>query len=259
MQRIRFCLLFLILAQYTHYMSQNSTIHKGIYAIYETVNYETQLKQWIPSSKFRENYNAVIYSYPGVKVGFSYTAWGNLGLTDWAVWGIDLGIGVSYNKSIMNAMGDGINYGFTPTFGQTSPNRETFFSYYQPGNLCKLDDYGLNIHVDAGTILYAGVELDAGPSRIRFTDDSISGQKIKSTGWFVNSRIQGGVSLPLMLRLNSAFKINFKAYAVLYGWSGRYYKLDWIAEDKKLKNFSVLETKGNPFGLGFSITFLLED
>jgi hypothetical protein len=35
--------------------------------------------------------------------------------------------------------------------------------------------------------------------------------------------------------------------------------LDWVSDDKKLKNFSVLDIQGQPLGLGFSLTFLFEN
>jgi hypothetical protein len=239
--------------------SQYGTVHKGIYAIYETVNYTSSLKQTIPSSEFRENYQSIISSYPSIKLGYSYTAWGNLGMSDWSVWGIDFGAGLSYSKSIMNGYPESSGYYLDPTFSVASTNDQTFFNYYQPGNRCSISDYGVNMHFDAGTILYAGVELDAGPSRIIFTDNRIQGQEVRSTGWFVNTRIQGGLSIPLPLALDSYFKLNCKIYGIYYGWSGRFYKLDWVSDDKKLKNFSVLDIQGQPLGLGFSLTFLFEN
>jgi hypothetical protein len=259
MQRLTFALLLYSLINSSHGIGQaDGTVHKGFYAIYETVNYDTKLKQTVPSSGFRENYHSIVTTFPGIKLGYSYTAWGNLGMSEWSVWGIDFGIGLSYGKSIMNADSMGTMY-IDPVFSATPSNGQTFFNYYQPGNQCSITDYGLNMHFDAGTILYAGVELDAGPSRIVFTDNRIQGQEVRSTGWFVNTRLQMGMSVPLPFALNSYFKLNCKIYGVLYGWSGRFYKLDWVAEDKKLKNFSVLDAQGQPLGLGFSLTFLFED
>lgn len=242
----------------TYFFSQDGTVHHGIYAIYETVNHTSSLKQTVPSSDFRENYQSIISSYPSVKLGYSFTAWGNLGMSNWAVWGIDFGAGLSYSKSIMNGFDESSAYYVNPSFSVASSNNQTFFNYYQPGNRCSISDYGLNLHFDAGTILYAGVEVDAGPSRIIFTDNRIQGQEVRSSGWFVNTRIQGGLSIPLPFYLYSGFKLNCKLYGIYYGWSGRFYKLDWISEDKKLKNFSVLDIQGQPLGLGCSLTFLFE-
>lgn len=243
----------------TYYFSQDGNVHHGVYAIYETVNYGSTLKQTVPSSDFRENYQSIICSYPAAKLGYSYTAWGNLGMSDWSVWGVDFGVGLSYSKSIMNGFTENSGYYLDPLFSVPSPNDQTFFNYYQPGNRCSISDYGLNMHLDAGTILYAGVELDAGPSRIIFTDNRIQGQEVRSTGWFVNTRIQGGLSIPLPFDLYSYFKLNCKIYGIYYGWSGRFYKLDWVSEDKKLKNFSVLDIQSQPLGIGFSLTFLFEN
>lgn len=243
----------------TYFFSQDGTVHHGIYAIYETVNYGSTLKQTVPSSDFRENYQSIISSYPAVKLGYSYTAWGNLGMSDWSVWGIDFGVGLSYSKSIMNGYNESSGYYLDPSFSMASSNNQTFFNYYQPGNRCSISDYGINMHFDAGTILYAGVEVDAGPSRIIFTDNRIQGQEVRSTGWFVNTRIQGGLSIPLPFDLYSYFKLNCKIYGIYYGWSGRHYKLDWVSDDKKLKNFSILGIQSQPLGIGFSLTFLFEN
>ncbi len=239
--------------------AQNSAVHKGIYSIYETVNYQTTLKQTIASSGFNESYNAEICSYPSIKLGYSITAWGNLGFTDWTVWGVDFGAGISYSKSRMNGFQDSINSITYPVFQNPVQNNQTFFNFYQTGNQCQIDDYGINLHFDIGTILYVGAEIDAGPSRIRFTDNRIQGQQVKSVGWFANTRLQGGLSIPLPFRVDSYFKLNCKVYGIFYGWSARYYKLDWTSDDKKMKNFSVLDTKGQPLGLGFSLTFLFNN
>ena len=247
----------------TYYFSQGFIVHHGVYAIYETVNYQSTLKQTVPSSDFRENYQSIISSYPAVKLGYSLTAWGNFGLSDLMsnclVWGVDFGVGLSYSKSIMNGYSEGSEYYLDPSFSVASLNNQTFFNYYQPGNRCSISDYGLNMHLDAGTVLYAGVEVDAGPSRIIFTDNRIQGQEVRSTGWFVNTRIQGGLSVPLPFwDYSSGFNLNVKFYGIYYGWSGRFYKLDWVSQDKKLKNFSVLDIQGQPLGLGCSLTFLFE-
>ena len=239
------------------YCQSDGTVHKGFYMIYETISYDTKLKQEIASAEFTENYRSEISSYPAVKLGYSYTAWGHLGLfQDWAVWGVDFGIGLNYNRSVMNALQEFDKPSELIGFETATQNNQVFFNYYQPGNQCKINDYGINLHLDAGTIIYAGAEIDAGPSNILFLDNRIQDQKVKSLGWFANARIQGGISLPLALKLDANVKVNFKAYAVFLGWSTRYYKLDWISSDKKLKNFSTLEANGTPLGFGFSMSIL---
>lgn len=240
--------------------------YQGFYTIYESVSFLSTLKQSNTNSGFQETYLSEIYSYPTIKLGYSFTAWGNAGLSNlmnrWAVWGVDLGAGLSYSKSIMNSLNEDQGYIQNDpfTFQPGYQNQQVFFNFYQPGNLCKIDDYGLNLHIDAGTILYAGLELDAGPSRIIFTDSYNSFQKVKSIGWFANARVQGGLSIPWpWWDYNSRFSVNMKVYAIAMGWSARYYKLDWLAEDKKLKNFTTLETQGAPLaGAGFSLTFLFD-
>lgn len=249
-------LFFVFILSQNFIVAQNGAVHNGLYAIYETVNHYTLLKQKIPSTGFSETCNAEILSYPSIKLGYSKTAWGNLGFTYWSVWGIDFGAGLSYTKSLMNAVTMEGGYS-SADFSKPVANNQTFFSFYQPGNLCSITDVGLNLHLDAGTLFYAGVELDAGPSRIVFTDNRIESQKVKSSGWFINTRVQGGISLPLPLRVDSDVKINLKMYAIFLGWSARTYKLTWTADDKKLKKFSELNTTSQPFGLGFSMSILL--
>jgi hypothetical protein len=247
-------------------LGQCGSIHQGFYTIYETTSYATNLNQTNTTTGFQESFLSEIYSYPTIKLGYSFTAWGNAGLSElmrnWAVWGVDLGAGLSYSKSIMNGNIEGLGYlqndplSFQPGF----QNQQTFFNFYQPGNLCKIDDYGINLHIDAGTILYAGLELDAGPSRIVFTDTYNAEQRVKSLGWFANARVQGGLSIPLRWwYCDDPFSVNMKIYGIVMGWSARYYKLDWLAEDKKLKNFTTLQTQGTPLGgVGFSLTFLFD-
>ena len=71
---------------------QCGALHQGVYTVFESLTYNTNLKQSIPSASFQEEYNAEIYSYPSIKLGYSITAWGNLGLmSDWTVWGVDFG------------------------------------------------------------------------------------------------------------------------------------------------------------------------
>ncbi len=249
--------LFMCFA-FNFFSQSNGAVHKGFYLIYESISYDTKLKQKVTSAEFSESYRSEISSYPAVKLGYSFTAWGNIGLTNWTVWGVDFGIGLNYNKSIMNALQPYENIFQATGFEQTSQNNQVFFNYYQPGNQCKINDYGINLHLDAGTIIYAGAEIDAGPSSIVFLDNRIQDQKVKSLGWFVNARIQGGISLPLPLRVESDVKVNLKAYAVLLGWSARHYKLDWISGDKKLKNFSTLQANGSPLGVGVSMSILFK-
>ena len=236
---------------------QCGALHQGVYTVFESLTYNTNLKQSIPSASFQEEYNAEIYSYPSIKLGYSITAWGNLGLmSDWTVWGVDFGAGLSYSKSVMNALDENQYFSDQLYFDPAIQNGQVFFNNYQPGNQCEINDYGINLHVDAGTIAYIGAELDAGPSRLVFTDNRISEQRVSSVGWFANTRIQAGMGIPLSLRCDADFKLNMKLYAVVMGWSSRTYKMDWIAPDKKLKNFSVLKTDGAPLGIGFSLTFL---
>ena len=249
-------------------IGQCASQNHGVYVLYESFVDNSKLKQTIPSAQFNEEYTTIIYSYPGIKLGYSFTAWGNMGYSDvmssWNVWGIDLGAGISYNKSLMNATNatneviDSTSS--TITFGQAIPNNIVFFNYYQPGNQCKIDDYGINLHIDAGTILYLGAEIDAGPSSILFTDNRTSNnQRVKSVGWFANARIQGGFSLPLPFwNCDSPKYLNMKIYG-FGGWSARHYKMDWIDTDKKLKNFSTIKTQRNPIGIGFSLTYLFKN
>ncbi len=226
--------------------------------IYENISYESKLKQKVPSTSFYEYYNSEINTYPNLKLGYSITAWGNLGLTDWSVWGVDFGFGLNYGKSVMNALSETQYYEPVINYESINYNDQVFFNYYQPGNRCNISDYGINLHLDAGTILYVGAEVDAGLSHVSFSDNRILGQEVKSLGWYANARLQGGISLPMFLRVDRNVKINFKAYATFQGWSIRYYKLDWIATDKKLKNFSTLQSNGTPFGSGLSMTILFK-
>jgi hypothetical protein len=243
-------------------LSQCGSGHQGFYTIYEANTYQTNFEQTVPSSGFSEDFTAEVYSFPNVKLGYSFTAWGNAGtFGEWAVWGIDLGAGISYNKSIVNAYpidmpGYLINDAFSLETGYQ--NGQVLFNYYQPGNMCSIDDYGLNFHIDAGTIWYIGAELDAGPSRIRFTDTYNIDQRVKGLGWFATGRLHTGISIPLPFwYCDSDFSINFKAYVTALGWSARSYKLDWLAEDKKLRNFTTLQGQGTAVsGCGFSLTFL---
>lgn len=249
-------------------IGQCASQNHGVYVLYESFVDNSKLKQTIPSTQFNEEYTTIIYSYPGIKLGYSFTAWGNMGLSSgmssWNVWGVDFGAGISYNKSLMNFKTDSdtiyTDMSFNGLFTPASSNNLVFFNYYQPGNQCKINDYGINLHIDAGTILYLGAEIDAGPSSILFTDNRTSNnQRVKSVGWFANARIQGGFSLPLPFwNCDSQKYLNMKIYG-FGGWSARHYKMDWIDTDKKLKNFSTIKTQGNPIGIGFSLTYLFKN
>ena len=54
-------------------MGQCGSVHQGVYTIYESTETYTTLKQSIPSTSFSEEYSASIYSYPTIKIGYSYT------------------------------------------------------------------------------------------------------------------------------------------------------------------------------------------
>jgi len=250
----------------------------GGYLALENTNYQTILNQTVTSSNFNEEYNAIITSYPSIKLGGSFVILGNLqflgidkilnerlracrGKTRSRTCGLDLGAGLSYSKSRMNALPEGFsnssNFDF---FDQVSPNYQTFFNYYQPGNLCILNDYGINVHADIGTLIYFGAEIDAGPSRIRFTDSRVSGQKVRSSGWFTNAVFHVGLSFPLLIRCSKGIRLHTKIYSNVAGWCGRVYKLDWVSDDKKMKNFSTLKTvdrpvQGESIGVSLSILF----
>lgn len=238
------------------FFSQNWSKYNGIYFIYESISYDTKLKQKFGLTDFTENYDSEIKSYPALKLGYSITGFSNMGISEWALLGVDFGIGLNYNRSIMNALSQYDEPFQTIDFSPATQNNQIFFNYYQPGNQCKINDFGVNLHLDVGSIIYLGAEIDAGTSKIVFLDNRIEDQKVKSLGWFANARIHCGVSIPLPLLLESNSKVNFKAYAVFLGWSARHYKMDWIAGDKKLKNFSTIEANGSPLGLGFSMSIL---
>jgi hypothetical protein len=281
---MKFKLIIVFLFVIVYSFAQDGAVHKGIYMIYENLTYDTKLRQKILSSDFNESYNADINTYPNIKLGYSLTAWGNLGASDWTVWGVDLGFGLNYGRSVMNALKPNQEYStelnsttstdysydvydaqstqtYYPTvdFKKMLPNNQIFFNHYQPGNQCILNDYGLNMHFDAGTIWYVGAEIDAGVSHISFTDSRIQDQKVNSTGWYSNARLHTGISIPLPLVLESFLKLNLKAYAVFLGWSARHYKMDWSAGDKELKNFSTIQSNGSPLGFGFSLSILFND
>lgn len=248
----------------------------GCYVALENTNYQTILDQTITSSNFNEEYYGTINSYPSVKLGGSFVILGNLEILDLGnslgkfkirpcgdvqTVGLDLGAGISYSKSRLNATPEGFSNGSNfDFFDQVSPNYLTFFNYYQPGNLCLLDDYGINVHADIGSLIYFGAEIDAGPSRIRFTDSRVSGQKVRSAGWFTNAVFHVGVSFPIVIDCNRGIRLHFKFYSNVAGWCGRFYKLDWVSDDKRMKNFSTLKTVDRPvqsesIGVSLSIFF----
>lgn len=238
----------------------NSEGFQGIYMIYENVSYNTTFRQKIPSIDFNERYDAEINTYPNIKIGYSFTGIGSLGMIDnnFAGWGVDFGFGLNYGRSVINAISKNQSYEPYIGFKALEKNNQTFFEYYQPGNQGLIDDYGLNLHFDAGTILYVGAEIDAGVSHLSFTDSRISSQKVKSTGWYSNARFQFGVSIPLPLIIDAGFILNMKAYGIIYGWSARTYNMDWISDDKELKNFSTIQSNGTPLGAGLSLSILLD-
>ena len=264
--RIILTLFFLVF--FFSAFSQDGAVYKGIYMIYENVSHDTKLNHKISTTGFNEIFYSEINTYPNIKLGYTVTAFGNLGLLDpWAVWGVDFGFGLNYGKSVMNALSDvnnnylnndNIIYSPEINFESVQPNNKTFFNSYQPGNQCTINDFGINLHLDAGTLFYIGAEFDAGISHISFKDSKIQEQTVNSTGWYANARLQYGISIPLRFNINDDFKINFKMYGVFLGWSARTYDLDWVSSDKTLNDFSRLQTNGSPIGLGYSLSLLFD-
>lgn len=225
----------------------------GIYAIYESnITTNLVLNQYVKSNDFSESYSAELASYPVVKLGISQSLFSGEAMR---TFGIDYGVGISYAKSKLNAI-DELNPVYSSNyFDPSASNNETFFSYYQTGNIAKVSDFGINAHVDMGTIIYIGGEIDAGISRLVFTDSKVSTQSVKSTGWFAIPRVQVGFSLPFpVFHAESNKLFNIKIYAS-YGWNFRTNSMNWKSDDKKLNNFSRITSTGNPIGIGVSLTY----
>ena len=127
--------------------------------------------------------------------------------------------------------------------------------------MASFNDFGINFHADFGSYLYAGVEIDAGLSKLKFTDSKVDNQKVKSMGWFAIPRAQLGFSLATTNNgdwRNLDWGANLKIYAS-FGWNFRTNTMDWISEDKKLMNFSKISSYGNPVGLGVSLTVYFQE
>jgi hypothetical protein len=229
----------------------------GFYAIYESnVTTNLVLNQYVKSNDFRESYNAELASYPVIKLGISQSMFSG---EEMKTFGIDYGVGISYAKSKLNAI-DELNPQYSANyFGSTQSNNETFFNYYQTGNIAKVSDFGINAHIDMGTVIYIGGEIDAGISRLNFTDSKVSTQSVKSTGWFAIPRVQLGLSFPFpIFNMESDNLFNLKIYAS-YGWNFRTNSMNWKSDDKKLNNFSRINSSGNPIGIGFSLTYAMRN
>jgi hypothetical protein len=238
-------------------ITYNKELHSqpftGFYAIYESnVTTNLVLNQYVKSNDFSESYNAELASYPVVKLGICQSLFSGEAMR---TFGIDYGVGISYAKSKLNAL-DELNPVYSSNYFVTAAsNNETFFSYYQTGNIAKVSDFGINAHVDMGTIIYIGGEIDAGISRLVFTDSKVSTQSVKSTGWFAIPRVQVGFSLPFpVFHAESNNLFNIKIYAS-YGWNFRTNSMNWKSDDKKLNNFSRITSTGNPMGIGVSLTY----
>jgi len=232
----------------------------GGYIKYEnTFTTNLLLKQEVREYNFKETENAELISYPIIKFGYSRTGF-NYEEIDYPLF-YDLGVGLLYSKSRMNAV-DSLDLTNTPpVFSSGVANYETFFDYYQTGNTASVNDFGLNFHADFGSLLYAGVEVDAGFSKLKFTDSKVIAQNVKSIGWFAIPRAQIGFSLAtshIENWRNLAWGANLKVYAS-FGWSFRTNTMDWVSEDKKLKNFSKISSYGNPVGLGVSLTVYFQE
>jgi hypothetical protein len=253
---MKFKLTIIFSVLFLSVFAQDSEGFQGIYMIYENISYNTTFRQKVPSIGFDERYDAEINTYPNIKLGYSLT--GIIESNDVAAWGVDLGFGLNYGRSVVNAIAKDQSYVTHIDFKALEKNNQTFFEYFQPGNQGIIDDYGLNLHFDAGTILYVGAEIDAGVSHLSFTDSRVSSQKVNSTGWYSNARFQIGISIPLPFVIDAGFILNLKAYGVVYGWSARTYTMDWISDDKELKNFSTIQSNGTPVGGGFSLSILLD-
>ena len=217
------------------------------------------LKQEVRDFNFNESDYAELISYPTIKLGYSRTGF-NFEAVDYPLF-YDLGVGLVYSKSRMNAV-DSLDLTNTPpVFSSGVANDETFFDFYQTGNRASVNDFGINIHADFGSILYAGVEVDAGLSKLKFTDSKVSDQKVRSMGWFAIPRAQLGFSLATNYIedwRNLDWGANLKIYAS-FGWNFRTNTMDWISEDKKLKNFSKISSFGNPVGLGVSLSVYFQE
>lgn len=216
------------------------------------------LKQEVRDVNFNESDYAELISFPTIKLGYSRTGFDFE--KDYTLF-YDLGVGLVYSRSRMNAVDSLDLTNIPPLFSSGVANDETFFDFYQTGNRASVNDFGINIHADFGSILYAGVEVDAGLSKLKFTDSKISDQKVKSTGWFAIPRAQLGLSFATNYNGNMrdlGWGANLKIYAS-YGWNFRTNTMDWISEDKKLKNFSKISSFGNPLGLGVSLTVYFQE
>jgi hypothetical protein len=256
-------IILVLLSIYCEIYSQNwfseCNNNGGYFKFENSFTTNLLLKQEVRDFDFNESDYSELISYPTIKLGYSRTGF-DFEASDYPLF-YDLGVGLVYSKSRMNAV-DSLDLTNTPpVFSSGVPNYETFFDYYQTGNRASVNDFGLNIHADFGGILYAGVEVDAGLSKLTFNDSKVSGQKVKSIGWFAIPRAQLGLSFATNYNEDWSdwgWGANLKIYAS-FGWSFRTNTMDWISEDKKLKNFSKISSYGNPVGLGVSLSVYFQE
>jgi len=264
---MKFLVLFFFFLFFKLSFSQVSGISQGGYFIYENTNHFTKLRHYIPSSSFNESMYSEQNTYPNLKLGYTVTGYtlkmGDLLNVNYLPLFYDFGIGLNYGKSSMNAFTfdqteSENSYNPDIEFDKLIPSNQVFFNFYQPGNQCSMNDFGLNLHFDFGSWVYLGAEIDAGVSTISFSDSRVQEQTVKSTGWYSNARLQCGLSIPILVPESDFAGLILKFYGVFMGWSARTYDLDWVSSDKTLNDFSRLQSNGSPVGLGFSLSLLFD-
>jgi len=240
-------LCFLIVISYA-YVADCQYRGRGIFigwdnTISPNANQDIKLAQKVNSSSFSEVTAIEYASYNSVKV--VYNPWVRINegeLFDWL--GIEAGFGLSGGQSkIISARGDSLS--------------AQLFDYYQMGNLLTLSDVGLSLHADVGTLIFAGVDVDAGFLFLKATS-STSIQEVSGWGGYFSPKFRFGMCIPIVGgRTGKDTKVYFKVYSQLNTSNLRIKGIDWIAPTRELKDFTTL-TASNLVsipGLALSIVF----
>jgi len=167
-------------------------------------------------SNFQESSEAFCRSYKGV-LGYAMSAQ----LSPYLF--ADLGGGLSYSYSDLNS----------------SDYANQIFEYYPVGDFGRRNDIGLRLHLDLGSLVFAGISGEVGLSTIKFNNSERNSQIVKDFGTYYSVYLRGGVALPLV-------HVILKMYVQLGGTRHFYNSVKWIDIDKKYKNFSSIETVDTP-------------
>jgi len=215
------------------------------YGVLENPNDGIKLMQQINSNNFTENAFVDYSSYKGLKVLYNPFVRIKEGRKK-DRWLMEAGIGLSFSNSQIVAS------------SQRSMSAQVF-NYYQLGESISVKEFGISLHADFGTILYAGADLDVGFLKLD-ASDATSNQEVVGSGGYFSPKFRFGWCLPIVGgKTGTSTKFYVRVFTQFSISNLQAKDLDWKSPDRELIDFSMLSASNIISIPGLALSIVFED